>query len=398
MNAKDLQAVLPAIIKSRVSTLIWGWHGGGKSQIVRQVVEEMYGKRNSEENGGGPTLVDLRLGQMEIGDLTGIPRNVQENGYTKTIWGLPEWWPTHPDSKGVLFVDEINRAATPDVLQASFQLVLDFRLHTHSLPPGWSVVAAANPEDSDYQVLRLDPALMDRFLHIAFAPTAPDWKRWSENKITTRVLREFAMSNKDVLGLRSAPNLNVTTSPRSMELLDRIFAAMTDSEREAHGYTIAAGLIGDAYALALRKYLTDNMDKPVDAEKLLNEWDEVKAQIKKWVGTKKKKKDGKEGEEELTHVRADLLKAQFDVVTSYISTELKGKLNDVQAKNLVKFMDVLPVELAVAGLHEIAEDSRLSIIETIAPLIVNTSLARKWARILQTGDTKMKQTGSVDDE
>jgi len=392
MNAKELQAVLPSIIRSRVSTLLWGWHGVGKSQIVRKVVESMYGERNTPENGGEKTLIDLRLGQMEIGDLTGIPRNIEKDGITRTVWGLPDWWPSHPKSKGVLFVDEINRAASPDVLQASFQLVLDHRLHTHMLPKGWTVIAAANPDDNDYQVLRLDPALMDRFLHLSFSPTKTDWNKWAQDNITERTLREFAMSIPDVLGIKSAPDIPVTSSPRSIELLNRIYAQMTDAERDKYMFTIASGLIGGANAIILKKYLSDKMDKPVDPTVLLNDFSSVRSRIKSWIGSKNKEKKGA-----LRQTRADLLKSQFDIVASFISTDLNDKLTEKQAKNLVAFISMLPVEIAVASLSGLTESDRIGLIEIISPLIVGTEIASRWANILNKSNTKMQETENIDE-
>jgi len=384
MNAKDLVAILPAIIHSRVSALIWGYHGQGKSQIVRQVVHEMYGPKNLD---GSPTLIDLRLGQMEIGDLTGIPRNVTTDGVTRTIWGIPQWWPNE-GTQGVLFLDELNRASTQDVLQASFQLVLDYKLHTHTLPSGWSVIAAANPDNNEYQVLRLDPALMNRFLHISFSPTLTDWRVWSAQNMKTRLLREFVEADTQVLGLKSPPDLGIVPTPRSVEMLDRVLQCLNEDQMANYGYMIASGLLGPAFATTFRKYMTDNMDKPVAPEILLNDWDAALPVIKKWLGTKKSA---------LRLVRADLLKAQFSTLVAYMVTELNSEPTDIQLKNFVKFLNLLPTEIGVAGLHEMRERNATAIIEKLAPHLVGTPTAKKWAKILQTGDMNMNSTGTIEE-
>ncbi len=69
--------------------------------------------------------------------------------------------------RSLLNLDEFNRAP-PDILNASLQLVLDHRLHSHELPivngKDTLIVAAVNPANGDYTVQEFDPALLDRFV------------------------------------------------------------------------------------------------------------------------------------------------------------------------------------------------------------------------------------------
>ena len=55
-------------------------------------------------------------------------------------------------------LEELNRAERY-IQQPALQLLTARRLHEYELPPGWSTVAAINPEDGEYQVTPLDPAL-----------------------------------------------------------------------------------------------------------------------------------------------------------------------------------------------------------------------------------------------
>jgi hypothetical protein len=47
------------------------------------------------------------------------------------------------------------------------------------LPPGWSVVAAINPDDGDYQVRPLDPALIERFMRLPVRADRNAWLAWA---------------------------------------------------------------------------------------------------------------------------------------------------------------------------------------------------------------------------
>jgi MoxR-like ATPase len=73
--------------KELMSTVLWdlnetilleGETGVGKSQLVAALAQE----KNFE-------LIDLRLGQMEVGDLIGMPMLIGN----ETHWARPCWWP-----------------------------------------------------------------------------------------------------------------------------------------------------------------------------------------------------------------------------------------------------------------------------------------------------------------
>ena len=154
MNIRDFKKSLPYLINANTAVMLVGHHGVGKSQGVKQFCDE-------NELG----FVDLRLGTQDVGDILGLADfKVDDNGERiATKFMPPDWFPMDPNSRGLIFLDEINRARR-DVLQAVFQLVLDKRIHTYELPKGWHVVAAMNPSTQDYIVTDLsDKAFLDRF-------------------------------------------------------------------------------------------------------------------------------------------------------------------------------------------------------------------------------------------
>ena len=153
-----MKAALPFLFKANVPTLIHGRHGVGKSQGIFQVSQELQyvhptkGKTSYD-------FIDLRLGNMEVGDLLGLADFEEDENGNKiaTKFMRPSWLPTDPDSCGILFLDEINRARR-DVLQAAFQLVLDKKIHEYELPKGWVVVGACNPNTDEYIVTDIGDA------------------------------------------------------------------------------------------------------------------------------------------------------------------------------------------------------------------------------------------------
>ncbi|PIQ87522.1 MAG: hypothetical protein COV74_00175 [Candidatus Omnitrophica bacterium CG11_big_fil_rev_8_21_14_0_20_45_26] len=323
MNTAHLTKVLKQCFKAGVTPLVWGPHGIGKSQIVQSLANEL-------EFG----FVDLRLGQMEVGDLIGLP--AKEDG--RTVWLKPGWFPREK-TEGILFLDELNRARL-DVLQAIFQLVLEGRLHTHLLPAGWKIVCAANPSGSEYFVNELDPALLDRFLHIQFRPEVSEWIGWGKEtgKIRSEV-SDLIARYPHLLGHQTSdPVIEILPSPRSWEMLSRVLEGLEDEL----WFECAMGLVGREAAVAFLESLKRESETPVRAEAVLSGYPKVKAKVRKYSQGKK--------------VRLDLLRITGDELLRILAKEGKAKeMSESEKKHLAAFLDDLPVDLAFALVKELAK-------------------------------------------
>ncbi|MBX7193931.1 MAG: MoxR family ATPase [Sandaracinaceae bacterium] len=153
--------VLDVAYRARRAVLLEGPTGIGKSQIVAQFAA----RRGIEAR-----VLDLSL--LEPPDLVGLP--VLEGGRTR--YACPAELPT--EGRGVLLLEELNRAEIP-VMQPALQLLSARRLHGYELPPGWMCLAAINPEEDDYQVHTLDPALRARFLVLRVHADRDSWLAWA---------------------------------------------------------------------------------------------------------------------------------------------------------------------------------------------------------------------------
>lgn len=221
------------------AVLLEGPHGIGKSQIVEQ-----FAKNN------GMHIFPLFLSTQETGDLIGIPTEEIINGAKVTSWSKPTWLKTMEDKAKegipcVLFLDELNRAPL-DVRQSALQLVLEGKIHEHTLPRvngrKTFVVAAINPAD-DYQVQELDPALLDRFLCLELEVSAPDWLDWAREHEIANSIRDFISEFPN--RLHYTPNEGKGPTPRAWaKLSDLLEGAKQTKSNKAILFDIVKGRLG----------------------------------------------------------------------------------------------------------------------------------------------------------
>lgn len=175
--------------------------------------------------------------------------------------------------RSVLFLDELNRSPV-DTLNASLQLVLDKRLHSHILPvvngiPTF-VVAAVNPADSNYTVNSLDPALLDRFIHSTVEADAKAWlDNYARPKNIAPSVRDFIAEHPTRIHFTPAAG-GVGATPRSWAALSDLIANFSQVPPEVHFQAIK-GCIGTEVGAQFYAYFNNyiNVVKVEDIEKAI---------------------------------------------------------------------------------------------------------------------------------
>lgn len=101
--------------------------------------------------------------------------------------------------RSLLLLDEFNRAHQ-DILDASLQLILDHRLHSHILPRVQGketlIIAAINPADGNYAVKEFDPALLDRFVECEILPDFQSWLKYAKRTGVNIAIQDFLTDNQ----------------------------------------------------------------------------------------------------------------------------------------------------------------------------------------------------------
>jgi len=329
--------------------MIFGMAGVGKSDIMR------YASALIKEEIEDPKfeMKDIRVGSMETGDLIGIPR-VREvmPGEHRTVWSKPEWWPEE-GTRGIIFLDELNRAGTNDVLQCLFQFVLGEKdhatgkllrkCHTHVLPEGWSVMAAGNPDVAEYVTQVLDKSMLGRLVQIKAELDVPAAIEWMKQHLPQEEIWKFVQQNPEVLGQDDEYDLVVHPAPRAQEIISDMWTHMTDNDRVIWGQEMMAGLIGLENANLQYKFMNHQLLQPITAEELMEVEDFnsfYTNKLRNYVG------DGEGGDGTL---HLDVLNVTLNDVVNYVKTT---PLNARESQTLVQFIEFLPPDMSLAFLQK----------------------------------------------
>ena len=181
-------------------------------------------------------------------------------------WATPNFLPTDPDSRGILFLDEFNMASG-SMMGIAQQLILDRKVGDYTLPPHWVIIAAGN-RASDRAAISVMPApVANRFIHYHLDSHLDDFKSVAYDTFSKHIGADIIGK---VLGfLNFKPDmLNVTKigasdlqfpTPRSWENAMKLMELGLDPEPA----------IGEAASVQLRAYLRlfdslPNLDKVIN--------------------------------------------------------------------------------------------------------------------------------------
>ena len=329
MNIAQLKIVLTEILlKTDLTPCVVGHRGVGKTAAIVQVCREL-----------GRDYIPLRLGQMEVGDLVGIPYREGEEMH----WSRPNWWPAATAAGAVIHCDELNRAQQEDTLQAIFQFVEPpaegqrRALHTHQLAPQHRVVVAINPPDGSYQVAPLDRALLDRMVILQVETDAECWGRYARQQGFHDQVRQFIGSNPQLLATNN-PSIDMQVEPteRAWEMVSTLREQCRfpkDLEMEVY-----SGVIGREAAVCFLQWCAEQRLRPLSGADILDRWEQVA--------------------EQAAEQRDDLQAASMTELVNYL--EEKPTLSEPQADNLVAYIDVLPRDMRFGLVKSLLRNPRVA--------------------------------------
>jgi hypothetical protein len=300
-------------IQTRRPTFLWGPPGIGKSDIVKQIGED-----------AGREVIDVRLALWEPTDIKGIPYYNAEKG--AMVWAPPAELPTDPESTAVIFLDELN-SAPPAVQAAAYQLILNRKVGTYSLPKGVDIVAAGNREGDRGVTYRMPAPLANRFIHLEMKIDFDDFQEWAVmNNVHPEVVGYVGFAKQDLYDFDPKSPSKAFATPRSWVFVSDL---LKDDDTDIDTlHNLIAGAVGDGLAVKFMAH-------------------------RKIAGRLPKAEDILSGKVKDLQIKE--VSAMYSLTVSLCyelkdAAEKKSKTFDAQADNFFRYMmDNFPTELVVMG-------------------------------------------------
>jgi len=300
-------------IQTRRPVFLWGPPGIGKSDIVKQIGQD-----------AGREVIDVRLALWEPTDIKGIPYYNAEKG--TMVWAPPSELPMDPESTAIIFLDELN-SAPPAVQAAAYQLILNRRVGTYSLPKGVDIVAAGNREGDRGVTYRMPAPLANRFIHLEAKVDFDDFQEWAVmNNVHPEVVGYVGFAKQDLYDFDPKSPSKAFATPRSWVFVsDLLWEDDCDIDTL---HNLIAGAVGDGLAVKFMAH-------------------------RKIAGRLPKAEDILSGKVKDLSIKE--VSAMYSLTVSLCyelkdQAEKKSKTFDSQADNFFRYMmDNFPTELVVMG-------------------------------------------------
>jgi hypothetical protein len=300
-------------ISTRRPVFLWGPPGIGKSDIVKQIGED-----------AGREVIDVRLALWEPTDIKGIPYYNVEKG--TMVWAPPSELPMDPESTAIIFLDELN-SAPPAVQAAAYQLILNRRVGTYSLPKGVDIVAAGNREGDRGVTYRMPAPLANRFIHLEAKVDFDDFQEWAVmNAVHPEVVGYVGFAKQDLYDFDPKSPSKAFATPRSWVFVSDL---LKDDDTDIDTlHNLIAGAVGDGLAVKFMAH-------------------------RKIAGRLPKAEDILSGKVKDLQIKE--VSAMYSLTVSLCyelkdQAEKKSKTFDAQADNFFRYMmDNFPTELVVMG-------------------------------------------------
>lgn len=301
-------------IRAKLTCFLWGPPGIGKSDIVKQIGETT-----------NRPVIDVRLGLWEPTDIKGIPYFDSNNNTMQ--WAPPSELPSDPNSNAILFLDELN-SAPPATQAAAYQLILNRKVGTYTLPKGVDIVAAGNRESDKGVTFRMPKPLANRMVHVEIRPDYDDFLMWATaNQLHPDVVGYISFSKKDLYDNDPKSACRAFPTPRTWSFVSELLKSNKDSSEksltDAIAFTIGEGL---AIKFMAHRKVSSQLPKPEDI---------LHGKVKKTT---------------IKEISAMHTLATSMCYELQIAERKKEKNWDSMADNFLEFMmDNFPTELVVLG-------------------------------------------------
>ncbi|WP_426348414.1 ATP-binding protein [Alloiococcus sp. CFN-8] len=283
MNFKETLKTLELVIKTREVPLIIGESGIGKTSLIKKLCRKE-----------GYYLITIDANLLKEGEIGGLPtveeaeihgpqgsRKIKRTVYAAhtKLMEIQEVLDNKKADKILLFIDELNRCDHA-VQQELMNLILNREINGFKMPEEVRVAAAMNPsgryegfENSEYQVVDMDPAQEDRFVWLYMDSEAKEWISWgmsSEGNIHPHVVEFIAAFPQHL----HTPDIKATikATPRSWERVSKVYGLYKNNKDEFSSsilYNAIKGNVGADIAQDFMAFIENYKNPMISPERVL---------------------------------------------------------------------------------------------------------------------------------
>ena len=359
-NSKELRDILNHIFernnilnddgKRGTPICIWGTHGLGKTQIVRDYAI----------NKGWKFSYIAPAQFEEMGDLHGMPNVIDPDekisGDEYTVYSPPDWVPKD-EGPGILLLDDINRA-DDRILRGCMQLLQNFELTSWKLPPKWQIVTTANPEGGDYSVTPMDGAMLTRMLHTTLKFDAKIWAEWAINSNVDDRGISFVLTYPELIN-------SERTTPRSLtQFFEQIQSINDLKENLDLVEALALSSLDEITVSSFIAFINDELKQLIEPEEILETKDFSKIKIR--IEEISIDKNGSK--------RVDRLSTICSRLYLFLISD-KFQPSKINSKNLVELLllDIIPNDLLMSLYMDLSKNAS----DEVKSMIKDKRLANK---------------------
>lgn len=277
---KEQTIVLNTAVQVGLPIVLWGISGTGKTSRIRQLEQALRTR-----------LWPLSLAELEPTDLIGFPFT-EDSPLGKVVRFAPPAWAREVVAAdgGIVFLDELNRVVSVQVLNAAQRIIHERRVGDLMLPAKTSFVAACNPAGRS-GTLPLTSSFANRCLHAEWTRSAAEWREgvlegWpvQQPRILPASWQSLVSAKSGIVAgfLASRPSLldaepddpheagQAWPSGRSWEMgwtMMAALAALGYSDKSPESILAVRAAVGDGAGKEWRQFIT-HLDLP-DPESIL---------------------------------------------------------------------------------------------------------------------------------
>ncbi len=236
-NPDEAKELINRLRNLKLSFMLWGATGVGKSECIRQLAAEI-----------GAELRDVRLCQKQPTDIAGLPALDHET--KQTVFYPPAFLAPSVNGKPVvLFLDE--KSLSPDDTKGAVLGILEERRQGEiEIPEDWIIVAAGNRPEDLANARGLGAATNRRLLHIVIEPQLEaTLQHFIKIKVAPEVLAFLKVFPQHLSGEESARQQKHELYPRpaSWKKVSDVYDELRKSDKNLRQLAVA-GIIGDSVA------------------------------------------------------------------------------------------------------------------------------------------------------